>query len=619
MESRAHIKNAWQEQRLFLRRLIVAGIIVLGLSALIVGRLWHLQVLRYDDYSAQSSGNRIRIAPLPPIRGLILDRNGTVLAENTPAYQLEMVREQVPDVDDTLTRLAAAGIVDGDNLAELRELVYSRRSFDPVVIAPRLDEGQLAAFAVRRPHFPGIEIRARLGRSYRHGMLFAHAIGYVGGISAEDKQRLDAAAYAGTTQVGKVALERSHEDELHGTTGHENVVVNAHGRRMQVLGRQPPLAGNDLLLSLDFNAQQVADARLEGRRGAVVAIDPDNGEVLVMASRPAFDPNAISSGLSRRAYLALQEDPDRPMFNRALRGQYPPGSTIKPMVALAGLYHGLRRATDRMDCFGAYSLPGSSHRYRDWKPGGHGRIDMLDGIAQSCDVYFYDLARDLGIERMAGFLRAFGLGEPTGIDIGGEQGGLVPDPAWKKKAFRRPADQVWFPGETVIAGIGQGYLLATPLQLAHATATVAARGRRYEPSLLRGVREPVSGTIRYRPPVPLPPVPDTDAGDWAVIIEGMRRVLHGADGTARAVGAGAPFTMAGKSGTAQVFSVAQSAKYEASQVRERLRDHALFVAFAPLEAPRIAVAVIVENGESGSKVAAPIARAVIEAYLGERP
>ena len=609
------IKDHWREQHLFASRLLVSIVIVLGLTGIVVGRLVQLQVGQYEYFSAQSSGNRIRVQPVPPIRGLILDRNGKVLAENTPSYQLEMTREQVPDMADTLRRLVTSGIVQEGDLPELKELIASRRSFDTVVVAERLTDEELAAFAVQRPHFPGLEIRARLGRSYPYGTAAAHVLGYVGGISADDKKILDPTEYAGTTHVGKISVERSFEGDLHGTSGHEDVVVNVHGRKMQVLDRVRSLPGRDIILTIDINAQLAADTALQGRRGAAVAIDPRNGEVLAFVSTPAFDPNAISAGLSRRAYLALQEDIDRPMFNRALRGQYPPGSTIKPMVALAALHYGVVTPERRVGCRGAYSLPGSSHRYRDWKPEGHGAVDLYTALEQSCDVYFYTVARDLGIERMGSFLTTFGLGDLTGLDIGGEQKGLVPSPAWKKKAFRRPADQVWFPGETVIAGIGQGYLLVTPLQLAHATATVAARGQRFQPTLLKGSRDPATGTIEYEAPKPLPPVPEQEAAHWDAIVEGMHGVMQGARGTARAVGLNAPFQMAGKSGTAQVFSVGQNEKYNAKDVEERRRDHALFVAFAPLEAPRIAVAVVIENGESGSKAAAPIARAVMEAYL----
>jgi penicillin-binding protein 2 len=619
MAPAARIKEHWREQQLFNSRILLTVFLLLMLAMLVIVRLAQLQVLKYDYYSAASSGNQIRAEPIPPIRGLILDRNGKVLAENKPSYQLEITPERVPDMQDTLDRLVAARILAAEDLGELRELLASRRSFETLVIAEHLSDEELAAFAVRRPHFPGLEVRARLGRSYPWGAAAAHVLGYVGSLSADDKRALDPLEYAGTTHVGKSAAERSFEPELHGTSGHEDVVVNAHGRKMRVLKRVRPLPGQDVILTIDLDAQLAASNALAGRRGAVVAIDPDTGEVLAFTSTPGYDPNAISAGLSRRAYLALQEDIDRPLFNRALRGQYPPGSTIKPIVGLAGLHFGVISTQKRLYCGGAYSLPGSSHRYRDWKPEGHGSVSLYEGLEQSCDVYFYGLARDLGIERMGGFMREFGLGASTGIDLEGEQPGVVPSPAWKKKAFKRREAQVWFPGETVIAGIGQGYMLTTPLQLAHAAATIAARGKRFKPTLLKGARDPATGAIEYQAPKPLPAVDDQDALHWDAVIEGMHGVMQGPRGTARAVGSRAAFPIAGKSGTAQVFSVAQGQKYKASEVDERRRDHALFIAFAPLDAPRIAVAVVIENGESGSKAAAPIALDVINAYLKPAP
>jgi penicillin-binding protein 2 len=619
MATASRIKEHWREQQLFNSRIILMVFMLLGMAALVILRLAQLQVLKYEYYSAASSGNQIRAEPIPPIRGLILDRNGKVLAENKPSYQLEITPERVPDMQDTLARLVAAGIVAAEDLDELRELLASRRAFEPLVIAEHLSDDELAAFAVRRPHFPGLEIRARLGRSYPYGLAAAHVLGYVGSLSAADKRELDPAEYAGTTHVGKSAAERSFESELHGSSGHEDVVVNAHGRKMRVLNRVRPQPGQDVILTIDLDAQLAASNALAGRRGAVVAIDPDNGEVLALTSTPGYDPNAISAGLSRRAYLSLQEDIDRPLFNRALRGQYPPGSTIKPIVGLAGLHFGVITPEKRVYCGGYFSLPGSSHRYRDWKPEGHGNVSLYESIEQSCDVYYYGLARDLGIERMGGFMREFGLGASTGIDLEGEQTGVVPSAAWKKKVFKNRAAQVWFPGETVIAGIGQGYMLVTPLQLAHATATIAARGQRFQPTLLKGARDPHTGTIKYHAAKPLPAVDEHDALRWDAIIEGMHGVMQGPRGTARGVGMRAAFPMAGKSGTAQVFSIKQGQKYKASEVDERRRDHALFIAFAPLDAPRIAVAVVIENGESGSKAAAPIALDVINAYLKPAP
>jgi penicillin-binding protein 2 len=611
------IKDHWAEQRLFLHRVIATGVIIGLLTTVVVGRLAQLQVVEYEYFSAQSQGNRIRIQPVPPTRGLILDRDGKVLAENLPSFALELTPEQVPDLEVALQHLVVAGLLDVEQLAEARAEIARHRRFDAIPIREQLTEEELARFAVRRPYFQGIEIKARLSRRYPYGEAIAHALGYVGGINAEDQKTLDAVQYAGTSHIGKVSVERAYEAALHGIVGQEHVVVNARGRSLQTLERQGAQPGQDVILSLQLDAQLAAYEALAGRRGAVVAIDPTNGEVLAFVSRPAFDPNTISAGLSRKAYLALQEDIDRPLFNRALRGVYPPGSTIKPMIALAALHHGVVTPGQRIWCRGAFSLPGSSHRYRDWKPEGHGPVDLHNGIAQSCDVYFYNAARDLGIDRMQLFLKAFGLGALTGLDVPGEKPGLVPSPEWKRRAFSKRANQVWFPGETVIAGIGQGYLLVTPVQLAHAVATIAARGERFQPHMIHGVRDPLTGKVTLVPPEPLPRVPVSDAQQWAAITEGMHAVLHGPRGTARAVAQGAPFQMAGKSGTAQVFTVAQTEKYKASEVAERLRDHALFVAFAPLEQPRIAVAVVVENGESGSKTAAPIARQVMEAYLGQ--
>ena len=413
-------------------------------------------------------------------------------------------------------------------------------------------------------------------------------------------------------------LERYYEGQLHGDVGHEQVLVNARGRIMQSLNAEASKPGKDLILTLDIDSQVVAHEALADRRGAVVAIDPNNGEVLVFVSQPSFDPNALSAGMSRPEYSALQQDPDLPLFNRALQGTYPPGSTIKPIVGLAAMHYGAFTAEDRVLCNGYFTLPGSTHRYRDWKREGHGWINMHESIEQSCDVYYYEVARELGIDRLESFLRRFGLGTATRIDISGEKNGLVPGREWKRTAFSDKANQVWFPGETVITGIGQGYLLSTPLQLAHATATIASRGERFRPTLVRGFSNPDTNEVLFREPEPLESVGLIEDRLWDGIFDAMVAVLEGPKGTAREAGRDAPIRMAGKSGTAQVFSVAQDQEYDAEEIEERMRDHALFVAFAPVDEPEIAVAVIVENGESGSSTAAPIARAVIETYLRDR-
>jgi penicillin-binding protein 2 len=618
MQTRNQIKDHWREKQLFNRRVLVCAAIALVLSGTVTTRLVLLQFVNADYYAAQSQGNRIRVQPLPPTRGLIYDRNDKVLAENTPTYQLELTPEQVPDLEETLTRLQNRGLIKADDMPRIRSRIASKRRFDSIPILQRMSDEDVARFAVLRPYFPGVEIRARLARYYPYGNVAAHALGYVGGISAEDLEVVDPAAYAGTSYIGKVSLERSYEAELHGDAGHQDVLVNVHGRNMQILDTELSVPGRDLILSLDVDSQLAAEEALQGRRGAVVAVDPSNGEILVFASAPSFNPNSFVSGLSREDFRALQTDVDQPLFNRALRGKYPPGSTIKPMLALSGLEANAIQPTTSKVCRGYYSLPGKSHRYRDWKPGGHGLIDMHDAIAQSCDTYFYELAVDVGIDYMSESLKEFGLGAGTGIDISPESDGLVPSREWKRRNFSRPEDQIWFPGETVITGIGQGYLLTTPLQLAHATAIVAARGERYRPTLVKAIRDPVTGAVSVRKPLALPPVESSES-NWNEIIAAMEGVMTDARGTARAVGMNAPWRIAGKSGTAQVFSVGQNETYNEEELAERMRDHALFIAFAPVEDPRIAVAVIVENGGSGSGVAAPIARKVLDAYLREQP
>jgi penicillin-binding protein 2 len=616
MEPRNQIKDHWREQRLFTNRIIACAVIAVVLIGIVISRLFVLQFVDGDYYAAQSQGNRIRIQPLPPTRGLIYDRNDKILAENTPSYQLEITPEQVPDLEDTLARLEAKGLIEADDMPQVRNLIAGKRRFDSIPILQRMSDEDVARFAVLRPYFPGVEIRARLSRYYPYGDLAAHALGYVGGINASDQQALDPAAYAGTSYIGKVSLERSYEEELLGAVGHQDVLVNVHGRMMQILDTELSVPGQDLILSLDVAAQLAAEEGLQGRRGAVVAIDPTNGEILVFASAPSFNPNSFIGGLSRKDFRALQSDPNQPLFNRALRGKYPPGSTIKPMLALGALEANIIDADTPKLCRGYFTLPGHTHRYRDWKPAGHGKVDLHDAIAQSCDTYFYELANDTGIDIMSASLSKFGLGSKTGIDITPESNGLVPSREWKKRNFATREEQIWFPGETIITGIGQGYMLTTPLQLAHATAAIAARGTRFRPSLVMGIRDPASGVVATRKAHELPAV-EAKPEYWDQIIGAMEGVMSDPKGTARYAARGAPWRIAGKSGTAQVFSVGQDESYNAEELAERMRDHALFIAFAPIENPRIAVAVIVENGGSGSGVAAPIARKVLDVYLGD--
>lgn len=625
MQLSAPIKDHHREQRLFVARVVFAAIVSALLLGLVVARLVQLQVIDHEHFAERSQGNRFRIEPVPPNRGLIYDRNGRILAENLPAYQLELIPEQVPDIEGTLERLAELELIEREDIPRYQELIRHGPRFKAVTLRFRLTEAEISRFAIQRPRFPGVDFQPRLVRHYPHGELVAHVVGYVGALSTADLNRLDPTEYAGTAHTGKTGLEFYREEALHGSPGYQQIITNASGRQIpadsqdvaeSLLDSEAPQPGTSLYLSLDLELQRVATEALQGQRGSVVAIDPNNGDVLALVSAPTFDPNAFALGMSAGEYNALQYDRDQPLFNRAVRGHYPPGSTIKPMLALAALEVGATNLTRRTFCRGFYTLPGSTHRYRDWLEGGHGEVDLHDSIARSCDVYFYEISREIGIDRMHDYLSRFGLGQATGIDIPGEKDGLVPSREWKRQQFSDRANQVWFPGETVIASIGQGYMLVTPLQLAHVTATLAMRGKRFRPHLVAALENPVTGERELVIPEPLPPVGIDNEFYWDSVLNAMHAVMQSETGTARAVGLGAPYRMAGKSGTAQVFSVAQEEEYDEEEIAERLRDHALFIAFAPLEQPQIAVAVIVENGSSGSRVAAPIARAVMDQYLG---
>ncbi len=619
---RVRIKDLFREQRIFEIRALVAAAVVASLMLVVGGRLYWLQVVDYEHYASLSQGNRVRIEPLPPDRGLLLDRHGRVIAENTPAYQITLTREQVPDLAATLARLVEIGLVDADQRDRVARLVRERPAFEAVPIRLRLTDEEVGLFAVHRHELPGVELATRVARYYPYGAVGVHAIGYVGSISEDDLKRINKDDYFGTAAIGKIGLEHSYEDRLHGRGGFREVLVNAKGRSVQMLGGaepdlrlRPPHAGEDLQLALDIELTRVAEEALGEQRGAVVALDPWSGDVLALASTPTYDPNLFARGISSVDYRALTADPDQPLYNRAMRGTYPPGSTIKPLMALAGLETGVVRPEDRIFCPGAYSLPGSRHRYRDWKREGHGTVAMQDAVASSCDVYFYRLANTMGIQRIHDFMAKIGFGARTGIDIDGERPGIMPSPAWKKQSFRQREMQVWFPGETVIVGIGQGYWTATPLQLAHATAVLATRGKHFAPRLVNGIRDPRTGKTAPVPPRPLPSVELENPANWEVIVDAMVAVTSGPRGTATRAARGAAYTIAGKTGTAQVFSLGQNEKYNEAEIAERLRDHALFVAFAPAEEPSIVVAVLVENGGSGSGTAAPVARKVFDAYL----
>jgi penicillin-binding protein 2 len=618
------IKDHWGEQRLFDQRSLIAGVLMVLLTLTLVGRLVLLQVIRHDYYADLSQGNRVRNEPIPASRGLILDRNGVVLVDNEPAYQLELTREQIPDLNDTLRRLTALGLIDTDEVTETKHMILARRTFDTVPVKLRLSDEEIGRFAVHRFEFPGVDLATRQTRHYPYGELGVHALGYVAAISEQDLDHIDRAAYTGTTLIGKLGVEASYETPLHGRNGYREMLVNAQGRSVQRQGpyapdlrATAPTAGDALVLGMDLKVQRAAEAGLGNHRGAVVALDPATGDIIALASKPGFDPTLFARGIRRNEYAALVDDPDKPLLNRALRGAYPSGSTIKPAIGLVALTDKSITADRKVLCLGTFSLPGSAHVWRADKDEPKGELDLRAAIARSSDVYFYKLAWQMGIDKLDAGLAPFGYGQLTGIDIVGERTGLLPSPAWKRTVFKRPADQVWFPGETVNLGVGQGYLLVTPLQLAHVAGVIAERGRSFRPRLVMGTRD-ADGNLKRLPPVEEKPVTGIAAADWDTVIDAMTAVTRCDQyycGTGHIAFAKTLYTAAGKTGTAQVYSVAQNAKYNAKTVADKLRDHAWFIAFAPVESPRIAVAVLAENAGFGAGTAAPIARQVIDAYL----
>jgi penicillin-binding protein 2 len=612
------IKDHWGEQRLFVGRVIFALVALVAMTGIVGARLFWLQVVRHSYYADLSQGNRVRTDPLPPDRGVIYDRHGIVIAENRPAYQLELTPEQVGNTPDTLQRLAAIGLLEKEQLPALERLIKGSRPFQAIPLRLSLSDDEIGRFAVHQHEFAGVEIATRLARWYPFGASAVHALGYVGAISEEDLKHIDRDAYAGSSQIGKIGLEATYEQVLHGTAGYRQVVVNAQGKRVERVGgglihldTKPARAGNDLYLALDMKVQKIAESALGTHRGAVIAIDPSNGDVVTLASTPTYDANLFTRGISSIDYARLRDDPDKPLLNRALRGAYPPGSTVKPMMALAGLeFAAIDPKASRL-CHGTYSLPGSSHQYRDWKKNGHGSVDMRRAIATSCDVYFYALASLLGIDRIHETMTKLGFGQLTGIDVGGERPGLMPSPEWKQKTYK----QVWFPGETVIIGIGQGYLLATPLQLAHAVAVIASHGHSFKPRLVVAERDATTGAVTRHAPEQQSEVVLNDPSYWDEIIGGMVAVSE-AGGTAYSALHGTSYKIAAKTGTAQVFSLGAGDNANNDSKRaERLRNHAVFIAFAPADDPKLAIAVFIENGGHGGSVAAPIAKRVFDAYL----
>jgi penicillin-binding protein 2 len=614
MSKREQLKDDFLENRLIRRRLVLAAFFTVILLSLVLGRLYVLQVVEHEHFSTLSDSNRIRIKALPPTRGLIFDRHGVVMANNLPAYRLEIVREQIENLDQTLLQLKQYIDYTEQDLKRFKQSSKRRRPFESVPLRLNLNDEEVARLAVNLHKFEGVEINARLTRNYPQGSHAVHALGYVGRVDERDLSEVSEVEYAGTTHIGKLGLEKFYESELHGSVGLQQVEVNAGGRTLRVLSESPPVQGNNLHLTIDSRLQRVAEEAFAEYSGAAVAIDPNNGEILALVSMPIFNPNLFVNGISFDDYGALRDSSKRPLFNRALSGQYPPGSTSKPFYGLAGLEEMVVTAKAEKFCIGYYKLPNEPRRYRDWKKQGHGHMDLNNAITQSCDVYFYDLANRMGIDRMSDFMAKFGFGVKTGVDSTGERSGLFPSREWKRGA----QGMVWFPGETLITGIGQGAFLVTPLQLASSTAAFALKGERYQPRLVKSVEKiPEYTRVEFVSKV---------AGryqllqerNWEHVHNAMVNVVHGLRGTARGINKEIQYQVAGKTGTAQVFGIAQDEEYDEETVAEKLRDHALFISYAPADDPTIAVAVIVENGSHGGSVAAPIARRIMDAYLLEK-
>lgn len=602
-------KDHEQERRLVQRRLLWSVLLLLLCMTLLLGRIYTLQVVKHEEFHTLSDKNRIRLQPIPPTRGLIYDRNQQLLAHNKASFNLTLVKESIADLPQTLDRLTTLLKLTDEELNRFRKRLERSRSFDLVPLRDNLTEEEIAILALERHRLPGVEVSAQLVRHYPFGPLFAHPLGYVARINESELKEVDPVNYSGTEYIGKGGVERQNEALLHGQVGYQNVEIDARGRVIRVLNSTAAQNGADLTLYLDSHIQQVAEEALTGWRGAAVAIEISSGGVLAMVSTPSYDPNLFVTGIDARRYGELQKSTDLPLLNRAVRGRYPPGSTVKPFVALAGLQHQVINFDSTVADPGWYQLPGNEHKYRDWKKWGHGyRVGLRQAIVESCDTFFYDLAYRLNIDRLSDTLGRFGFGALSGAEFPGELPGILPSRAWKQARYRAN----WFPGETVITGIGQGYMTVTPLQLAAATATLANRGVMVRPRLVKSISPVDSAALLPSAP---PPIQLAQRGYWDFVIGAMEGVVHDPTGTAKRIAVDAPYRIAGKSGTAQVVGIAQDEEYDAGKISKKNWDHALFIAFAPAEAPRIAVAVVVENGGSGSGTAAPIARRILDAYL----
>ena len=609
------LRNVEYDLRRFRARLMVASFAVLVAFGLLCLRLVYLQLWRYQDFKAQAESNRTAIVPIVPNRGVIMDRNGIVLATNYSAYTLEITPSKVVEpLDEVIEKLAELIDIQGRDKRRFRKLREESKSFESVPIRTRLSDEEVARFAAQRYRFPGVEIRARLFRNYPYSELASHVIGYIGRINQSEKEKLEeqenVGNYRGTDYIGKLGGEQSYERQLHGQTGVHQMETSAGGRAVRRLSSSPATPGNTVALSIDIKLQQMVEEMYGARRGALVAIDPSNGEVLAFVSKPTFDPNLFVEGIDVDNWQKLNESPDKPLLNRALRGTYPPGSTYKPFMSLAALNTGKRNASQIIFDPGFFMF--GNHRFRDDKEGGHGSVDMYKSIVQSCDTYYYLLARDMGVDLIHEQMKPLGFGQLTGIDIQGESRGILPSTEWKQNTYKRAEQQRWYSGETISLGIGQGYNSFTMLQLAQAVAVIASNGYRNKPHLVREVID--IETKEKQVTVKDPP---QSLGFKPEDLDVIRKAMVGVnlEGTSSGSFVGAEYTSAGKTGTAQVFTIKQNEKYVAGKVDERLRDHALFIAFAPAEDPKVALAMVVENAGFGAQSAAPIARRVFDYVL----
>jgi len=609
MKTRFDLKNSQQESRLFLNRSIILIVFVSLLFFSLIARLTYLQIQTHKEYSDLAQNNRVKLSVITPVRGLIFDSKGRVLAENNPSYSLELIPEQVKDIPETIKRLGQLLSISEKEITLFEKQRKRHKRFASIPLRNRLNDSEVAIFSANRHLFPGVEIQARPLRYYPYPELTSHVVGYVGAINEKELRTINPVNYRGSRFIGKTGVEKTYETELHGYVGYQQTENTAQGRSIKVLSHVAPLSGSDLTLNIDIELQKIAYDALGDFNGTIAAIDTRTGALRALVSKPGFNTNLFARGIDQTSYSALQNSNRRPLFNRSLRGQYPPGSTMKPFLGLAGLNYSTITPKQKIFCPGYYQLPKQSHKYRDWKKTGHGHTNLHNAIVQSCDVYYYQLAHELKIDRMHDFLSLFGFGQKTGIDINGEKSGLLPSRAWKK----RYRNKTWYPGETLISGIGQGFNLSTPLQLAHATALLANKGTAFKPLLVSKIDQ------QQRTSEASTPIKLNNPKHWDIVINAMQDVVSGARGTARRINKGAAFKIAGKTGTAQVFSIKQDEKYDEENTLDHLKDHALFIAFAPVKKPQLAIAVIVENGSHGGSVAAPIARALFDHYIQVQP